>query len=317
MKINNNKKNIRIIIPCYNEEENITFLYNTLLKEEKKINLDKINIEYLFIDDGSTDKTFNIIKNISTSSKNKVKYIKLSRNFGKESVMIAGIENSLSLDAIIFIDADGQDIPGLIPQMIEQYLLGYNDVYAKRISREDKPFYKNYLAKIFYFIINKVSYIHIPANVGDYRLLDNKCISALYQLKEKNRYTKGLFSFIGYKKKALYFNRPDRKFGISHFKLKKQISFAINALLNFSPIVFYLSIFFSMIFFLLTITTGIMYKNIIFQDNINSIKFLIIFIFEISFTIFFSISSLIFKYLDLILEESKNRPSYFIESKKI
>ena len=202
----NEKKLVSILVPAYNEEEVLNMLYERL----KKIidSNTKYNFEILFINDGSKDNTLIIIKELRNKDSN-VCYLNLSRNFGKEIAMIAGLDY-VKGDCVIIIDADLQDPPELIPQMLNFWEEGYDDVYAKRRSRKGETFLKKFTSKMYYKTLQSVTNIEIQKDTGDFRLLDRRCIEALKSLRESERYTKGLFSWIGYNKKELLYDRDPR-----------------------------------------------------------------------------------------------------------
>ncbi len=202
----NEKKLVSILVPAYNEEEVLNMLYERL----KKIidSNTKYNFEILFINDGSKDNTLKIIKELRSIDSN-VCYLNLSRNFGKETAMIAGLDY-VKGDCVIIIDADLQDPPELIPQMLKFWEEGYDDVYAKRKSRKGETFLKKFTSKMYYKTLQSVTNIEIQKDTGDFRLLDRRCIEALKSLRESERYTKGLFSWIGYNKKELLYDRDPR-----------------------------------------------------------------------------------------------------------
>lgn len=202
----NEKKLVSILVPAYNEEEVLNMLYERLRKIIDSNT--KYNFEILFINDGSKDNTLKIIKDLRKKDSG-VCYLNLSRNFGKETAMIAGLDY-VKGDCVIIIDADLQDPPELIPEMIKFWEEGYDDVYAKRKSRKGETFLKKFTSKMYYKTLQSVTNIEIQKDTGDFRLLDRRCIEALKSLRESERYTKGLFSWIGYNKKELLYDRDPR-----------------------------------------------------------------------------------------------------------
>lgn len=193
-------KTITILIPCYNEEESLPILYGRL--KGLMAGITDYSFELLFVNDGSKDNTIKIIKELH-SQDSRVNYIDLSRNFGKEIAMIAGIDY-IDSDAMIVMDADLQDPPELIKEMLYWWKLGYKDICAKRKSRAGESWLKKWSSHTYYKILQHVTRIPIQPDVGDFRLLDRQCIKALKQLRESQRYTKGLFSWIGFEKKKFY-----------------------------------------------------------------------------------------------------------------
>ena len=223
-------KTITILIPCYNEVNNLDFLYNRLKNVISGLN--DYCVRLLFVNDGSTDSTLTKLKEIHAKDSS-VSYISLSRNFGKENAMLAGLDYADG-DAVILMDADLQDPPELIPQMLEEWEKGYDDVYARRRSRAGETWFKIVSAHWYYRILRRFADIDIPADVGDFRLLDRQAVNALCSLRERQRYTKGLFSWIGYKKKELLYDRDPRAAGNSKMNFFKLFGLAIDGITSFS-----------------------------------------------------------------------------------
>ena len=188
--------------------------------------------ELFFINDGSRDSTFNLILQLSQQD-SRISYINLSRNFGKENAMLAGFDH-VAGDCMIIMDADLQDPPTLIPDMLRYWEEGYQDVYAKRNSRGKESIIRRKLSNIFYYILDKSSRYNMLRNVGDFRLLDRVCIDSLCQLRENERYTKGLFCWIGYQKKEIVFDRNDRVAGKSNWNFRMLFNLAIEGITSFT-----------------------------------------------------------------------------------
>lgn len=223
-------KSITILIPCYNEEESLPSLYTRL--SDLVDDISGYQFEILFVNDGSQDNTIQIIKNLSHTDQ-RIRYVDLSRNFGKEIAMIAGIDNVHS-DAMVVMDADLQDPPELIKEMIYWWEQGYNDVCAKRKSRAGEGWFKKWSSHTYYKILQKVSKIPIQPDVGDFRLLDKQCIEALKQLRETQRYTKGMFSWIGFDKKEIFFDRDARVAGQTKWNYWSLCNLAIEGITSFT-----------------------------------------------------------------------------------
>ncbi|GAE44195.1 glycosyltransferase [Mesobacillus boroniphilus JCM 21738] len=194
---------ITILIPSYNEEEVLYKLYERLNEVANSIH--RYQFEFLFINDGSTDNTLQILQCIAEID-NRISYISLSRNFGKEAAMLAGLDYAKG-QAVVIIDADLQDPPEIIEDMVRFWEEGYDDVYAKRRSRTGETWLKKWTSKSYYNLLGKVTKIPVQENTGDFRLLDRRCIEALKQIRETHRYTKGMFSWIGFNKKEILFDR--------------------------------------------------------------------------------------------------------------
>lgn len=225
-------KKITLLVPCYNEEAVIEKFYSRTIHTIDAII--KYEFEVLFVNDGSKDDTLRLIKNLQNHDA-RVAYVDLSRNFGKEIAMIAGIDHIHS-DALIVMDADLQDPPELIPEMIYWWEQGYKDVCAKRKSRAGESWLKKWTSHMYYKILQKVSNIPIQPDVGDFRLLDSQCIEAIKLIRESQRYTKGIFSWIGFEKKEILFDREARAAGNTKWNYIKLMNLAIEGLTSFTII---------------------------------------------------------------------------------
>jgi glycosyltransferase involved in cell wall biosynthesis len=225
-------KKISIVIPCYNEEASLSLLYNELVKLMNSH--PNYAWEILMINDGSKDRTLEIIKDLRKKD-NRICYIDLSRNFGKEKAMLAGFDY-VTGDCMVIMDADLQHPPYIVNEMITKWEAGYDDVYAKRKSRGKEPWLRKQFSLLFYKILQKTTKIEILPNVGDFRLLDRKCIESLKQLRETERYTKGMYCWIGYKKTAVEFEQQDRQAGQSSWNFLNLLSLAIEGIVSFTLI---------------------------------------------------------------------------------
>ncbi len=305
-----NKKLITILVPAYNEQDVLSMLYERLSKiMDSNTNY---NFEILFVNDGSKDKTLDIIKNMRLHD-NRVCYLNLSRNYGKETAMIAGLDYSKG-DAVIIIDADLQDPPELIPEMIKYWEQGYDDVYAKRRSRKGETWLKKFTSKMYYKTLQSVTKIEIQKDTGDFRLLDRRCVEALKQIRESQRYTKGLFSWIGYNKKEILYDRDPRAAGQTKWNYKKLIDLSIDGLTSFTtaPLRWsaIIGILISIIGFIYMLT--IIIKTIVSGVDVPgyaSTMVVILFIGGIQL-IFLGV---IGEYLGRAFYETKNRPIYFVD----
>jgi glycosyltransferase involved in cell wall biosynthesis len=226
-------KKISILIPAYNEHEVLDALYERLKKLAN--DNEKYAFEFFFVDDGSQDDTLDIIKDYA-SRDNRIGYLSFSRNFGKEKAMIAGFDH-ITGDACVIIDADLQDPPELIPRMIKYWQQGHDDVYARRNEREGETKFKLFSANAFYWLLNKLTksqLIQIPINTGDFRLLDKVCIDALKQMRESERYTKGMYAWVGYNKKEITYDRDPRAAGVAKQNYRKLFNLAFDGITSFS-----------------------------------------------------------------------------------
>ena len=302
-------KTITILVPCYNEETNLDSLYNRLHNIFTK--LSDYDFKILLVNDGSNDNT--LLKMIELRKRDaSVSYLNLSRNFGKEIAMLAGLDFAEG-DAVILMDADLQDPPELIPQMIREWEKGYDDVYARRRSRAGETWLKKASAHCYYRILRKFADIDIPADVGDFRLLDRQAVNALCSLREKQRYTKGLFSWIGYNKKELAFDREPRSTGHSKMNFLKLFGLAVDGITSFSVaplrLASILGLFISTVAFIYLVF--VIVKTLIFGDPVAgypSMISIILFMGGIQLIVL----GIIGEYVGRIFYEAKARPDYLV-----
>lgn len=302
-------KKISIIIPAYNEAESLPFLFERLNELTNK--LENYEFEFLFVNDGSKDKTLEIIKE-QRSIDNRVSYVDFSRNFGKEIAMVAGLDY-VTGDAVIFMDADLQDPPELIVDFVKYWEQGYDDVYAKRKSRKGETFLKKFTSKMYYKVLQKLAGMEIQKDTGDFRLLDRRCVNALKKLRESQRCTKSMFSWIGYKKKEVLYDRDPRIAGKTKWNYKKLIDLAIDGITSFTTSPLRLATYISIPTFILLAGYFIyvIAKCFVVHEPIHAFQAIILLI------LFFSgIQILLFgilgEYLGRIFVETKKRPLYLV-----
>lgn len=303
-------KKISILIPAYNEQEVLEPLYHRLGKLAN--NNKEYSFEFLFVNDGSHDKTLEIIKHFAKFD-NRVSYINFSRNFGKEIAMIAGLDH-VTGDATVIIDADLQDPPELIPKMIKFWEQGYDDIYAKRRSREGETWLKKTTSELFYKILQKTTKIPIQRDTGDFRLLDKRCVEAVKQIRESQRYTKGMFSWIGFNKKEITYDRDPRAAGTTKWNYKNLINLAIDGITSFttaplriSSIIGFVVSFIAFIFIIVVII-----KTLIFSDPVAGYPSLMAVVLFLGGVQLISLG-VIGEYIGRIFNETKQRPLYLIE----
>ena len=223
-------KKISLIVPMYNEQEVATICYDRLT--QVLVKMDEYNYEIMFVNDGSKDKTLEILEALAKKDKN-VKVISFSRNFGHQAAVTAGIRN-ISGDVAVIIDADMQDPPEVIPDMIDLWKKGNDVVYAVRKSRRGETKLKLLTAKAFYRLLNKLSDVKIPIDTGDFRLIDRKVINVLASLPEHNKFLRGLGSWVGFKQIPYEYERHERVAGKTKYPLKKMLKLALDGIINFS-----------------------------------------------------------------------------------
>ena len=302
-------KKISIIIPAYNEEESLPILYERLSKLME--NMKAYEFEVLFINDGSKDKTVEIIKSMREKD-NRICYVDFARNFGKEIAMIAGLDYATG-DCVVFMDADLQDPPELIPELVKYWEEGYDDVYAKRRSRKGETWLKKFTSKMYYRVLQHVTKVEIQEDTGDFRLLDRRCVNALKKLRESQRNTKSMFSWIGYKKKEVLYDRDPRVAGSTKWNYVKLMDLAIDGITSLTTSPLRISTFITIPTFMVLFVYFIyvIAKSIIIHEAIQAFQAIILLI------LFFSgIQILLFgiigEYLGRIFNETKNRPLYLV-----
>jgi len=298
-----------IIVPVYNEHEVVDIFYDRM-----KHILQQCSVTWsiLFVDDGSTDGTVQHIELLRHKDP-RVGFISLSRNFGKEYALTAGLDHA-DTDVVVVIDVDLQDPPELIPKMLELWQQGYDVVYATRKQRQGETYLKKATASWFYKIINAMSQISIPKDTGDYRLLDIKAVRALNKLRENNRFMKGLFAWIGYKQKAIYFDRKKRVAGTTKWNMHKLFSFAVDGITSFSyvPLKFATWIGVSVALFAFVYGLIVIAKTLIFGNDLPGYPSLMVVILFLGGIQLMALG-IIGEYLGRLFEENKHRPLYLVD----
>lgn len=302
-------KKVTVLVPCYNEEETLPLFYDRICNTIAEI--PGYEWELLFVNDGSRDNTLQIMRNLHMRD-SRVSYVGLSRNFGKERAMLAGFDYAAG-DCMVIMDADLQDPPELLPQMLRYWEEGYEDIYAKRSSRGKESFMRRFFSLMYYRILQKTTKIEVLQNVGDFRLLDRCCIEALKQMRESERYTKGMFCWIGFRKKEMVFDRGDRAAGKSSWNFMSLFALAIEGITSFSiaplristiiGLVVSIAAFIYMIF--------IFVKTLIFGDPVQGFPTIMIVMLFLGGIQLLSIGVL-GEYIGRIFNESKHRPVYIV-----
>lgn len=303
------KKLVTLIVPCYNETAALSYLYAELQRVTAE--LSGYRWEFLFINDGSKDDTLMQIEALSKQDE-RVSYIDLARNFGKENAMLAGFDYAQG-DCAILMDADLQDPPSLIDEMLLYWEEGYDDVYARRRNRGKESWLRKTFSLTFYKILNKSTRFDVLENVGDFRLLDRKCILALQRLRESERYTKGLFCWIGFRKKEIIFDRADREHGESHWSFWQLFSLAIEGIVSFTTAPLRLAtILGSMVaFFAICFLIWVILKALIWGDPVAGYPSLLSVILFLGATQLIAIG-ILGEYIGRIFSQTKERPVYLI-----
>lgn len=322
-------KNLTLIIPCYNEEGNLHKLYDELngfsrnsyeivaddggVSVNSCINMNEYGLEFLFVNDGSKDRTIDILNEIRQRD-SRVSVVSLSRNFGKENAMLAGMDYARG-DAAIIMDADLQDPIDVIPEMIYWWEKGYDDVYGKRLSRGEESRIRKVLSMSFYRMLNRMSDIDILPNVGDFRLLDRRAIRALTQMRETQRYMKGLYCWIGFNKKEVTFDRGSRENGRSNYKMSKLVNLAIEGITSYTTAPLRISTVAGIIVSLLAFAYLIFMfvKTLVFGEVVTGFPTLICVILFLGGMQLLALG-IIGEYVGRIFNETKGRPPYIVDS---
>lgn len=302
-------KKITILVPCYNEQGSLPALSEAL--EGLMNQQQRYEWEVLLVNDGSKDDTISIIKEIRKDDQ-RFCYVDLSRNFGKEAAMLAGFDYATG-DAVVIMDADLQHPPHVIPEMIKKWEEGYEDVYGKRITRGKESWFRKRLSLAYYNILQKTTRVEILQNVGDFRLLDRKCIEELKKLRETERYTKGMYCWIGFKKTSVDFETQDRVAGESSMSFKALISLAIDGITSFTTAPLRMSAVMGFIVSLVAFIymCFVMFKTIFVGEEVQGYPTLVILILFLGGVQLISLG-IIGEYLGKIFNETKNRPVYVV-----
>ena len=305
---------ISVVIPMYYEEEVAHLCYDRVSTVLKSLS-DKYEYEIIFVNDGSKDKTLKILKDIANNDKC-VKVISFSRNFGHQAAVTAGIKY-ITGDAIVIMDADLQDPPELIPDMLNLWEEGNEVIYGKRKTRKGESAFKILTAQMFYSFLNAMSEVEIPKNTGDFRLVDRKVIDVINSLPEHNKFLRGLFSWVGFEQKAFLYDRPERKLGTTKYPFKKMSKLASDGILSFStkPMKIVgglgvISILFSIAVLIYSLCSYFGQWNNL-TPGWTSIMVCITFFAGVQLLSLWVLS----EYISRIYDESKGRPEYIIKEK--
>lgn len=303
---------VTILIPCYNEEASLPTLYLSLKA------LMSEHVEYLWeilmVNDGSKDATLDVIRSLR-SEDNRVAYVDLSRNFGKERAMLAGFDYA-SGDCMVIMDADLQHPPHVIPEMLHWWEQGYEDVYARRETRGKESWLRKTMSLTYYKVLNRLNNNRegeVLQNVGDFRLLDRKCIDALKSLREKERYTKGMYSWIGFKKKEILFEQGDRVAGSSSYNYRRLMRLAIDGITSFSTAPLRLSTVLGTIVSLVAFIymCFVIVKTLVFGEVVQGYPTLMVVVLFLGGVQLLSLGVL-GEYIGKIFTETKQRPVYIV-----
>lgn len=302
------KELISIVVACYNEEEVLPIFYDEINKVSNKMK--NINFEFLFVDDGSNDGTLSVIKNLVRKDK-RVKYISFSRNFGKEAAMNAGLSYAKG-DYVALMDADLQDPPSMLIDMYK-YIDSYDVVATRRITRKGEPKIRSVFSKAWYKLINKISDVEMVDGTRDFRLMRRCVVDAILSMNEYNRYSKGIFSFVGFKTKYLEYENVKRVAGKTKWSFLGLVKYAIEGITSFSTLPLTISSLFGMLFCLLAVVAiiFIIIRTLLYGDPVGGWPSLVCIILLVSGVQLLCLG-IMGKYLSKMYLETKKRPIYIV-----
>ena len=304
---------ISIVVPAYNEEKAIPLFFNEIEKVSQKIGLE---FEYIFVNDGSKDNTLQVLKSLHQDHQN-VHYIDFSRNFGKEAALLAGLEQSKG-DFVAVMDADLQDPPELLEEMYSLLLTGeYDVVGTRRVTRDGEPAIRSFFARLFYLMINKISSTEMIDGARDFRLMTRQVVASILELKAYNRFSKGIFSWVGYKTKYLEYKNRQRVAGETSWSFWGLLKYSIEGIINFSnaplQIATYSGILSSLAAVIFIIV--IVIRTIVYGDPVSGWPSLVSIVLLVGGMQLFALG-IIGQYIGKIYLETKKRPSYIIKEMK-
>ena len=302
---------LTVIVPCYNEEENVPLFYEELMKNEPFLAEKGMELELLYVDDGSTDKTVPEIKKLRERDP-RVHLVSFSRNFGKEAAIYAGLENSRG-DYVVMMDVDLQDPPSLLPEMFSYIQEGYDSVATRRVSRKGEPPIRSFFARMFYRLMKKISKTEIMDGARDYRLMTRQMADAILSMPEYNRFTKGIFGWVGFKTKWIEYENVERARGETKWSFWKLFLYSLDGICAFSTAPLMLAsvmgVFFCVVAFLMIVF--IIVRKMIFGDPVSGWPSLVCIILMTSGVQFFC-TGIVGQYLAKAYMEVKRRPIYLI-----
>lgn len=308
---------VSMIVPCFNEQESVPIYFNAMAKIFQKPEMQNYALELWFIDDGSSDATLSELKKLNKQYPDVAHFVSFSRNFGKESAIYAGLQAATG-EIVGLMDVDLQDPPELLPQMLQELSTGeYDTIGTRRIGREGEPAFRSFLSNLFYKFINKISKVEIIPNARDYRVMTRKVVNTVLSMPEVNRFSKGIFSWVGFKTKYLDFENRERVAGTTSWSLWQLFEYSLEAIIDFSAaplaIASFVGIFACVVSVLAIIF--IIFRTIFFGDPTTgwpSLAAMILFIGGIQLFCL----GILGNYIGRIYSESKHRPIYVINEKK-
>lgn len=305
-------KLLSVIVPCYNEEENIRDFYDELCKNTEFFEEKGIAFEILYVDDGSKDKTVSEVKKLCAED-TRVRLVSFSRNFGKEAAIYAGLQKCKG-DFAVLMDADLQDPPALLPQMYSYIEQGYDSVATRRVTRKGEPVIRSFFARMFYRLMNRISRTEIVDGARDYRLMTRQVVDAILAMSEYNRFTKGIFGWVGYETKWLEYENVERRKGETKWSFWKLFLYSLEGIIAFSTapltIASVMGVLFCVLAFAMIVFTII--RKLLFDDPTSGWPSLVCIIMMVSGVQLFCLG-ILGQYLSKTYMEVKKRPIYLVK----
>lgn len=305
---------LSIIVPCYNEEESVALFYEELVKNDPIFVERNADIEVIYVDDGSGDKTVDEVKKLIQKD-SRVHLLSFSRNFGKESAMYAGMEHSRG-DYVVIMDVDLQDPPALLPEMLDYIEQGYDSVATRRVTRKGEPPIRSFFARRFYGLMRKISKTEIMDGARDYRLMTRQMVDAILSMQEYNRFTKGIFGWVGFKTKWLEYENVERAKGETKWNFWKLFLYSLDGITAFSTVPLMIASVVGVLFCLLAFVMiiFIIVRKLIFGDPVSGWPSLVCIMLFLSGIQFFC-TGILGQYLAKTYMEVKRRPIYLLREK--
>lgn len=305
-------KLLSVVVPCYNEEENVPYFYEELLKQEKLLKEHQVEIEIIYIDDGSKDHTVAEVKRLHEKDE-RVHLVSFSRNFGKEAGIYAGLQKARG-DYVVMMDADLQDPPSLLPEMLDYIEQGYDSVATRRVSRKGEPPVRSFFARMFYRLMGRISKTEIVDGARDYRLMTRQVVDAILSMGEYNRFTKGIFGWVGFETKWLEYQNVERVKGETKWSFWKLLVYSFDGIMAFSTLPLAIASIFGMLFclFAFLLIIFIIIRTMVFGDPVSGWPSLVCIISLVSGVQLFCLG-IVGQYMSKMYMEVKNRPIYLVK----
>lgn len=305
---------LSVVVPCYNEEENVSFFYEELMKVQDFFSEREVELEVLYVDDGSRDNTVAEVKKLREKD-GRVHLVSFSRNFGKEAAMFAGLENAQG-DYVVIMDVDLQDPPSLLPEMYGYLQEGYDSVATRRVSRKGEPPVRSFFARMFYRLMKKISRTEIMDGARDYRLMTRQMVDAILSMQEYNRFTKGIFGWVGFRTKWLEYENIERTKGETKWNFWKLFIYSLDGITAFSTVPLMLASVVGVVFCVLAFVMilFIIIRKLLFGDPVSGWPSLVCIILMTSGVQFFC-TGILGQYLAKTYMEVKKRPHYLVREK--